>query len=237
MNPLPEWSAPDKPAELTYSRLIEAILHGTFPPDSSLPGERQLAEMLCVTRSTLREALQRLDADGWIEIQHGKPTRVRNIWVEGSLNTLAALVKHHPMLPSNFIPQLLEVRRVLAPAYAQAAIERNASAVTTLLDDLIASLTDEPQVFAHADWLLHHRLTVLSTNPIYTLILNGFEGFYEQMAILYFSLAESRASSRRFYEELRRAAGAGDAANASQIVARVMQESIVLWQRAAHRDD
>ncbi len=73
MPPYPEWTVPSKPAELTYNRLVDAILEGAFPPNSTLPGERQLAEMLGVTRSTLREALQRLAANGWLEIQQGRP--------------------------------------------------------------------------------------------------------------------------------------------------------------------
>src|SRR5574341_1576922 len=57
---LPDWPAPAKPAELAYNRLIEAILDGSFPANTVLPGERQLAEMLGVTRPTLRETLQQI---------------------------------------------------------------------------------------------------------------------------------------------------------------------------------
>mgnify|MGYP000255308314 CR=1 FL=1 len=67
MADLTNWPAPVKPAELTYSRLIDAVLDGTFPANSTLPGERQLAELLGVTRSTLREALQRLAGKGAAE--------------------------------------------------------------------------------------------------------------------------------------------------------------------------
>jgi GntR family negative regulator for fad regulon and positive regulator of fabA len=235
MSQLPDWPAPAKPAELTYKRLTEAILDGSFPANSTLPGERQLSEMLGVTRSTLREGLQRLAAEGWLEIRHGKPTRVRDIWIEGNLNTLSALVEHHAVMPAVFIPQLLEVRLALAPAYTQAAVAHNADAVAAALDALTRDLPDDPGAFAHADWLLHHRLTVLSTNPVYTLILNGFAGFYEQMAALYFRLPESRASSRRFYAELQAAALSGEAGKARQIVKRVMRDSISLWEQAARQ--
>lgn len=226
------WTAPPKPAELTTSRLIDAILDGSFPANSGLPGERQLAEMLGVTRSTLRESLQRLAADGWIEIRHGKPTRVRDIWVEGSLNTLAALVEHHAVMPAAFVPQLLEVRLALAPSYSQAAVEHNAGTLVEIIDELTTDLPDEPETFARVDWELHHRLTVLSTNPIYTLILNGFVDFYEQMAVMYFSLPKSRESSRRFYADLREAAAAKDGQRAREIVKDVMACSLSLWHDA-----
>jgi GntR family negative regulator for fad regulon and positive regulator of fabA len=52
-----EWDAPQKPAEWTESRLIQAILEGDFPINSTLTAERELAVQLGVTRPTLRETL------------------------------------------------------------------------------------------------------------------------------------------------------------------------------------
>jgi len=75
-----DWQPVQKPAEMAESRLLEAILSGHFPINSNLPGERELAAQIGVTRPTLREALQRLARDGWLDIQHGKPTRVRDYW-------------------------------------------------------------------------------------------------------------------------------------------------------------
>ncbi|XPE41305.1 GntR family transcriptional regulator [Shigella flexneri] len=38
------------------------------------------SQTIGVTRTTLREVLQRLARDGWLTIQHGKPTKVNNFW-------------------------------------------------------------------------------------------------------------------------------------------------------------
>ncbi len=88
------WEIPPKPAELAENRLVEAILDGTFPINSNLPPERELSESLGVTRPTLREALQRLSRDGWIEIHHGRATRVKDYWREGNLLILTAIAQH-----------------------------------------------------------------------------------------------------------------------------------------------
>ena len=88
-----DWQPMQKPAEMAESRLLEAILSGNFPINSSLPGERELAEQIGVTRPTLREALQRLARDGWLDIQHGKPPRVRDFWREGGLAVLEVLAQ------------------------------------------------------------------------------------------------------------------------------------------------
>src|SRR5512143_391382 len=107
------WDNPTRPAELIEARLINAILDDQFPVNSNLPPERDLATQLGVTRPTLREGLQRLARDGWIEIRHGKPTRVRDYWREGNLAVLSAIARHTDHLPADFVPNLLHIRALL----------------------------------------------------------------------------------------------------------------------------
>ncbi len=223
------WLQPPRTAELVENRLITAFLDGTFPIDSTLPAERELAVKLGVTRPTLRETLQRLARDGWIEIRHGKATRVRNYWEEGNLAVLAAVAQAPEFMPPNFVPNLLLVRRLLAPTYTRLAFERSPHMVLTLLDDL-ADLVDEPEAYAAADFQLHHTLTIASGNPVFTLIFNGFAGSYETLAVLYFSLPETRSRSRAFYDALR---AADSAETAQAIMEQVMVESIVFWDQVA----
>jgi GntR family negative regulator for fad regulon and positive regulator of fabA len=223
------WSSPQRPAELTEQRLLRAVLDGVWPPGSTLPGERELAARLGVTRPTLREVLQRLARDGWFDIQHGKPTRVRDYWREGNLNVLSALVRYGRRLPDDFVPNLLAVRLSMAPAYTRTAVERAADEVVALLDGY-TDLEDSAARFARADWDLHRGLTLASGNPIFTLVLNGFGDFYIQMARLYFSQPQARSASRAWYAELLVAARTGDADAAEQVTRRIMRESIELWR-------
>ncbi|MCL6431988.1 MAG: fatty acid metabolism transcriptional regulator FadR [Anaerolineae bacterium] len=229
---MPLWPRPKRPALHAEQALVTAILDGTYPPGALLPGERELARQLGVTRPTLREALQRLERDGWLTINQGKSTRVRDFWRDGGLNVLSSLVRYGGPLPSGFVTQLLEVRLAMAPAYTRAAVERQGQTVAAYLAGHTA-LEDTPEAFARFDWLLHHALTICSGNPIYTLILNGFAGFYEQLACLYFRQPEARASSRSFYAALLEAAREGDALRAEGIARQVMAKSIELWRKAS----
>src|SRR5690606_32584956 len=129
------------------------------------------------------------------------PTVVNDFWVQGGLNVLRKLVEHPAGLPPDFIGQLLEVRLHLAPAYTRAAVANAAAEIAELLI-AAGKLADDPAAFAVFDWRLHQRLTILSGNPIYTLILNGFEGFYENIARLYFATGAARATSAEFYRDL-----------------------------------
>jgi GntR family transcriptional regulator, negative regulator for fad regulon and positive regulator of fabA len=229
-----QWTAPQKPAEFAENQLINAILEGHFPIGTVLPAERELAAQLGVTRPTLREVLQRLARDGWLEIRHGKATRVRDYWQEGSLGVLGALAQRSEAIPEDFVPNLLAVRMALAPAYIRLAVENQPMAAAAQLSSH-TTLPESPAgaaAFAAFDWQLHHRFTVLSGNPIFTLILNGFCDLYQPMATRYFRSAEARASSRQFYAGLHRAASQGDAAEAEAITRQVMNDSLRLWQIA-----
>jgi GntR family negative regulator for fad regulon and positive regulator of fabA len=231
---LMDWEAPLRPAELIEYRLIEAIMDGHFPINSHLPPERELAGQLGVTRPTLREALQRLARDGWIEIQQGKLTRVRNYWEEGSLGVLGSLARNQLPLPSDFIPNLLAIRTLLAPTYTRLAVENAPSDVKKLLRDLCET-PDTPEDFAQGDWTLHNRLTILSGNPVFTLILNGFKDLYARMAELYFSRSPSRNRSRTFYQDLLRTIEQDDLQIVEGITKAMMEESQMLWQTASNR--
>lgn len=224
-----QWEPPTKPAEYSESRLIEAILNGDFPIDSNLPAERELATQLGVTRPTLRETLQRLARDGWLEIRHGKPTRVRNYWQEGNLAVLAAISTHQSHLPADFVPNLLTVRQLMAPEYTRLAVERNATVVATLLENYL-SLADESDTYAQADFELHRQLTIHSGNPVFTLILNGFQNLYVAMGHEYFAFEFGRQSSHKFYRELLACARQKDSAGAGKLCERIMSESLLIWQ-------
>lgn len=222
------WTAPPRPAAYAEEALVEAILDGTYPPGSALPGERDLAAQLGVTRPTLREVLGRLERDGWLTVHQGKATRINDYWREGGLSVLEVLARSPRALPPDFVLHLLQVRLALAPAYAGDAVQHAAAQVVDCLQGADA-LADTPEAYAAFDWLLHHALTVASGNPIYTLILNGFAGLYQRMALLYFSQPGARAASQAFYQELLQAARRGDPAAARRIVRRVMKASIALW--------
>lgn len=58
--------------ERIAERIVTAIALGEFVPEQRLPTERDLATMLEVSRSTVREALQRLQASGYVTTRRGR---------------------------------------------------------------------------------------------------------------------------------------------------------------------
>jgi GntR family negative regulator for fad regulon and positive regulator of fabA len=225
-----EWQPIQKPAEMAESRLLEAILSGKFPINTNLPGERDLAEQIGVTRPTLREALQRLARDGWLDIQQGKPTCIRDYWKDGGLAVLAILAQSSVSQSPDFVTHLLELRVLLAPAYTSQAIESAAGEVASFLEPYIL-LEDDPPAFSIADWELHIRLTQLASNPIFRFLFNGFQKLSVPVGEKYFAYPECRHHSRHFYAELHNCARSGTAFEAETLTRRIMKESLALWQK------
>jgi len=208
--------------------LVVAILEGTYPPHASLPGERDLAALLHVTRPTVREALGRLERDGWLTIQHGKSTLVADYWRDGGLNILSALARYGRHALPALAPRLLEVRLALAPAYARAAVACDAAGVVSALDGH-AALPDDAAYYTAFDWTLHRTLALTAHNPLYPLILNGVAGLYQEMGLLSFANPEARSSARAFYGALLTAARRGNADAAEAITRAAMRQSLAIW--------
>ncbi|NTV38080.1 MAG: fatty acid metabolism transcriptional regulator FadR [Anaerolineales bacterium] len=220
-----DWQPVQKPAEMAETRLLEAILSGHFPINSNLPGERELAEQIGVTRPTLREALQRLARDGWLDIQHGKPTRVRDYWREGSLAVLSVLAQSPAHQSPDFVVHLLDLRVLIAPTYARQAVQAAPAEIIAALERYM-DLEDTPSAFARADWDLHALLAYHATNPVFRLLLNGFQSLYLLVGDHYFASPECRQHSRNFYRSLLDCARRGAASDAETLTRRVMEESL-----------
>jgi DNA-binding FadR family transcriptional regulator len=58
--------------ERIAERIVTAIALGEFVPEQRLPTERELATMLEVSRTTVREALQRLQVAGYVTTRRGR---------------------------------------------------------------------------------------------------------------------------------------------------------------------
>lgn len=155
---------------------------------------------------------------------------MRDYWREGNLVVLAAIAAHSEQLPADFAANKLTVRYLLAPAYTRLAVERAPQGVIAALQPCLA-LDDDAAAFTEADWHLQHELTILSGNPVFTLIHNSFSSLYQTLGEVYFRSPENRELSRDFYRELHECALNGNADCASALVGRVMVASRERWMQ------
>ncbi|WP_065649153.1 fatty acid metabolism transcriptional regulator FadR [Pantoea eucrina] len=189
------------PAGFAEEYIIESIWNSRFPPGSILPAERELSELIGVTRTTLREVLQRLARDGWLTIQHGKPTRVNDFWETSGLNILETLARlDHDSVPQ-LIDNLLSVRSNIASIFISRALRHHPEKAREVLESALHE-QDQADAYAELDYRVFRGLAFASGNPIYGLILNGLKGLYTRVGRHYFSNPEARELAHRFYQQL-----------------------------------
>lgn len=158
------------------------------------PAERELSELIGVTRTTLREVLQRLARDGWLTIQHGKPTKVNNFWETSGLNILETLARlDHDSVPQ-LIDNLLSVRTNISTIFIRTAFRQHPDKALAVLDSA-REVEDHADAFADLDYNIFRGLAFASGNPIYGLILNGMKGLYTRIGRHYFSSPEARSGA------------------------------------------
>ena len=189
------------PAGFAEQYIVESIWNGGFPPGSILPAERELSELIGVTRTTLREVLQRLARDGWLTIQHGKPTKVNNFWETSSLNILETLAQLDQEGIPDLVDNLLSARTNISAIYIRGALKNNPEKAIASLQTYL-DIEDTGEAFAQFDYQLNKDLVVASGNSIYLLILNGFRGLYSRIGSLYFAHPKGREISRDYYQNL-----------------------------------
>ena len=208
--------------------LIEDIVKGLYPPNSDLPGERTLSKEMDLARPALREAMQRLSRDGWLDIQQGKPTRIRDYLKDGNLNILSGLFKADPDLIPNLVPDLLVMWEPLAPSYTASSVRRAPGLILDLLESF-GRIADEPEVYARNMWQLHHILIAYCGNLVYGLIFNTFKDFYQQLAKYYYSNPEHRQLARDLWSSLGEPIQSLDTDAAADLVSAYVKNTKDFW--------
>ena len=99
------------------ARQIERLILKKLKPGDKLPSERELAEMLQVSRSSIRDAIRGLELMGLVEPRQGAGTIVREISADTLVNPFATALKQRQALVS----ELLDFRKMLEPPLAARA--------------------------------------------------------------------------------------------------------------------
>lgn len=110
-----------KLSEQTSDRLYEMIVEEqVYAPGSKLPNENELSEELRVSRTTLREAISFLVAQGVLEIRRGKGTFVAEDVPESGLD----LTSLSGLRSRGRARDLFEMRLIFEPATVALACQR-----------------------------------------------------------------------------------------------------------------
>jgi GntR family transcriptional regulator, transcriptional repressor for pyruvate dehydrogenase complex len=192
--------------EETVERLGTAIRLGLLPPGTRLPSERELADMLSISRSTLRQALTTLVQSGHLVAQRGRAG--------------GTFVVEKPPLgqESEALPlredarAVLDYRVVVETGATVLACERAADEDLNLLDALTehmgASAATTFEVYRRADVRFHIALAEACHSPRLVAAMTEVQGqmsdLIQRVAHPDEVLTHSNAQHKRLVKLLRR---------------------------------
>ena len=165
-------------------QLCARISNGELRPGDRLPGERELADQLSVNRSSVREALKKLEQLRLVDIQPGSATRVLDTQ-QASFDFVRTQIHADDKPSTEWVRDLLELRELVGGGLAKCALERAGS---EQLDDLarsVRALADEElaeSAFEQALLSLPAYLARVSGNRVLLILTNSVTRFLTEPA-------------------------------------------------------
>ena len=130
-----------------------------------LPSERELAEMLNVSRTSMRQALKALDVLGVLEIRHGARTYLN----KSISNLLVNPMKFMTLLHDVGIIELFEARKLIEVTLVRVAANNAKKEDIDKMEILLEkarSLLSEPKKYLYAEMEFHEAIFKASGNRI-----------------------------------------------------------------------
>jgi GntR family transcriptional repressor for pyruvate dehydrogenase complex len=217
------------------AHLEQLIALGELGPGDRLPAERELAESLSVSRTSLREALRQLEDKHLIERRPGRGTVVLPPppQVDALYAGLASLVDVDRELAN-----VAELRSFIEPKIAGLAARRATAADLLQMEDVLASSGEGllAEKSLELDIMFHQALARAGQNPLLTALITMASSWTRGIRKDSHSTAEARIASHRGHREIFDAVLARDPVAATEAMTRHLTEVDVLI-RASHQPD
>lgn len=178
---MPTSSSKRSAVDQTFERLRARILHGHWRPGDALPTEKALTEALGVSRSTVREAVNRLASAGLIAMPHGGTRRVLDWRDHAGIDLLAdLLVTPEGGLNPAVLRGVIELRAAIAPDVARLAAHHRSDAQAEDLLRIARGLSELHDLVAIFERTLEWWTTLVlaSDNLAYRLAYNTLRSTY-----------------------------------------------------------
>ena len=153
------------------ARQIERLILKKLRPGDKLPAERELAEMLGVSRSSIRDAIRSLELVGLVEPRQGVGTVVREVSPDTLVHPLSNVLVHKRQLVS----ELLDFRKMLEPPLAARAATHASAEETAEMEETLRRQEEKLQwgeLAIEEDSEFHYGIAMASENSVVLKVLD-----------------------------------------------------------------
>lgn len=212
--------------EQVLAEIEKRLSAGQLKPGDRLPPERQLAEVLGVSRGAVREALRVLEAIGVVEAGTGSGPSSGSTIVTDSMAGMAMVLRVHFELASFTPRDLIEVRllieRLAATEAAEKATEEDIEDLRSLVDQMRGVHTTSS--YNDLDAAFHVRVAQISGNRLIAALMAALrEALRRAMVSAFERLTnplETMGLLTKEHAAVVEAIAAADGATAAEVVTR-----------------
>jgi len=214
LKPVPRRSV----TEDVFDQIAAEVLRGDVAVGEALPSERRLAEVLGVSRPSVREALKRLGHAGLVDIRQGDTTTVRDFRRHAGMDLLPQLLMSSGTVDIPTARSVMETRLHVGPFVARLAAERGGAelgpALTAALDELVVQTDSVARQYAA---MAYWDVVVDGADSIaLRLMYNSLRGSYEPVIDAMSVVMDAEVSNHAAYRTLTKAITGGKPAAAAK---------------------
>ncbi|KAA1426793.1 FadR/GntR family transcriptional regulator [Nocardioides antri] len=211
-------------SDQVFDQVLDEVVDGSLAAGEQLPSERQLAEVLGVSRPAVREALQRMAQTRLVEVRHGGGATVRDFRRYGGLDLLPRLLVRGGGIDPAVARSIVEARTSIGPGIAALAAERGGPALGVALDAVVERLSGTTDPVAWQELALEFWDVVVdgADSIVFRLMFNGLRAAYEPALPALAPALAGEVGQVDPYRVLTAAIGAGDPATARAAAERVL---------------
>jgi len=147
------------------ARKLEQFILEELKPGDKLPSERELAASCKVSRSSIRDAIRRLEMIGLVEPRQGAGTIVRDVSPDSLVNPLFSAL----MRKRRHVADLLDVRIMLEPPIAARAARHITPEQLEILEQVLNRQKDKVnagELTMDEDAEFHYTIATAANNAV-----------------------------------------------------------------------
>jgi GntR family transcriptional regulator, transcriptional repressor for pyruvate dehydrogenase complex len=167
---------PKRISDQVFEQVRELIYKGTFKPGQQITPERNLAASMQVSRTSVRNAINKLVTMGLLEHRQGQGTFVASPENRRG-NPLAAAMATEEATLSDLLEVRLGLESNAAELAARRATEKDLIAIEESLAEMEQDMKDDGHISTSADAAFHMAITFATKNPVLIHLMRNFYDF------------------------------------------------------------
>lgn len=176
-------------ADRVLQDLKGRILSGELKADEWLPPERDMAEQMGISRSSLHQAILELEYQGFVTIVPRRGTLVNDFRKFPTTQSLEALMSYPSLdLDESIFQDMMDFRLWLEYECARKACKNMFPETRSEMLDIIDELSEPDADIADLMYSFHYKLTQASGNGMYSMVFRGFESVLRAMIEHHFTV-------------------------------------------------